>query len=248
MSSDLAAIVVCGAATAALAALGPLVMTRLPEPEPDPEDEVDPVKTEPVAPRHEPKVLYADLAARPRLALWLAVAGAVVGGVVGWQLGLVAVTPAWVFFSAVGVVLSYIDWETRYLPTRIIYPSLAVLVVLVLVAFAIDQDAQELLGSVYGWAVFGFAYYALWWIYPSGLAFGDVRFSGLLGVSLGYLGWSATLSGLYLGFLAGGIGGGLLSALKLFDRKHYPFGPFMFAGALLGLLWGHGIAGWYSSI
>jgi leader peptidase (prepilin peptidase) / N-methyltransferase len=267
VSVDLTAVLVCAASTAVLAAAGPAVMARLPEPEPDPVDAgrenadgfdpgaepatdtaatVVPAGASP-APGPEPKILYADLAGRPGLVWKLALAGAVVGALVGGKLGFVAITPAWVYLGAVGVVLSYIDWSTRYLPSRIIWPSLGVLVVLVLVAFAIDRDLGVLLRAGYGWAVFGACYYVLWWIYPRGLAFGDVRFSGLLGLSLGYLGWGPTISGLYFGFLAGGIGGALLSVLKIFDRKHYPFGPFMFAGALLGLLVGHGLAEAYTS-
>ena len=32
--------------------------------------------------------------------------------------------------------------------------------------------------------------------------------------------------------------GGLLSVLRVVDRKGYPFGPFMLVGALVGILWG----------
>ncbi len=44
--------------------------------------------------------------------------------------------------------------------------------------------------------------------------------------------------GLYAGFLLGGVGGGLLSVLKVVQRKAFPFGPFMVVGALLGVLCG----------
>ena len=78
----------------------------------------------------------------------------------------------------------------------------------------------------------------LWFIYPRGLGFGDVRLSAVLGLALGYLGWSEWVVGIYGGFLLGAVVGGLMSALKIVDRKGYPFGPFMLVGALLGVLVG----------
>ena len=63
------------------------------------------------------------------------------------------------------------------------------------------------------------------------MGFGDVRLSGVLGIALGQLGWGPLIVGVYSGFLLGGVIGGLLSALRLVDRKGYPFGPFMLVGA-----------------
>ena len=74
---------------------------------------------------------------------------------------------------------------------------------------------------------------------------GDVRLSGVLGLVLGYLGWGPLLVGVYAGFLLGGVGGGLLTLLRVVDRKAYPFGPFMLLGALVGVLWGSSIGELY---
>jgi leader peptidase (prepilin peptidase)/N-methyltransferase len=68
----------------------------------------------------------------------------------------------------------------------------------------------------------------------------------VLGIALGWLGWAELLSGVYAGFLLGGVGGLLLSALRLVDRRAYPFGPFMLVGALLGVLVGPHVAAWYA--
>ena len=51
---------------------------------------------------------------------------------------------------------------------------------------------------------------------------------------------------MYAGFLLGGIGGLLLSVLRIVDRKAYPFGPFMLVGALVGVVAGPGVAAWYA--
>ncbi len=229
---ELLAALLTAVVVAALCALGPAVVGRLPEPDLD-IDAAD-------------KVPYADLAARPGLALKLAGVGALVGFATGWILADDAVLGAWAFLAAVGVVLGYVDAQTRLLPTRIIAPSYAVLVGLILVAAALDGDTDGLVHAALGWLVFGGFYFVMWYVYPRGLGYGDVRLSGLLGLALGYLGWGPVLVGLYAGFLLGGIGGGLLSLLRIVDRKRYPFGPFMLVGSLVGLAWGAAVGRWYT--
>lgn len=193
------------------------------------------------------KVPYAQLAASPGLAWRSALAAAVACGVAGWSLGWSPALPTWLFLGVVGVALGYIDWRTRLLPTRIIAPSYAVVVALTVLASALAADWGALLGALYGWLVFGGVYVVLWFVYPRGMGYGDVRLSGVLGIALGWLGWAELLTGLYAGFLLGAVIGGGLSLLKIVDRKRYPFGPFMLLGALAGVVVGPTIAGWYGS-
>jgi leader peptidase (prepilin peptidase)/N-methyltransferase len=167
---------------------------------------------------------------------------------VGWQLGLEPVLAAWIILGGTGVVLGYVDAQTRLLPTRIIAPCYGALVVTLALAAALDDEpVDQVLQTALGWFVFGGFYLVLHLVYPKGLGYGDVRLSGLLGLGLGYLGWPELLVGLYAGFLLGAVGGGLLSVLKIVDRKRYPFGPFMLLGALVGLVWGQPFGDWYTS-
>lgn len=250
MSGDLASIAACAAATGVLAAGGPLILRWLPEPVADPQAE--PVAASPAGAAAEAgdvaeaKVPYAVLAERSRLALWLGLVGVVVGGVVGAKLGFDPIVMAWVYLGGIGVVLADIDWQTRLLPTKVILPSYAVLVVLVVAAGAIDDDWHAVMRAGYGGLSTLAFFYAMWFIYPRGMGFGDVRLSGLLGLALGYVGWGPVFVSMYAGFLLGGVGGVVLSALKLFHRKRFPFGPFMLLGALVGLLAGLPFADWYT--
>jgi leader peptidase (prepilin peptidase)/N-methyltransferase len=148
--------------------------------------------------------------------------------------------------AAVGVVLGYIDSQTRLLPTRLIVPSYLIVAALVVAAYLADDfDRDDLVRAGLGLIVMGGFYRLMYAIYPAGMGFGDVRLSGVLGLALGYIGWGALLTGMYAGFLLGGLGGGLLAVFRLADRKRYPFGPFMLLGALVGLLWGQAIGDWY---
>lgn len=186
----------------------------------------------------EPKELYISIAATPHLAVKAAAAGAVVGGLVGASVGWSWSLLFLMYLVPVGVALAVVDWRTRLLPTRVIAPSYAVVIVLAVAAAVLDGSSSDLARAGWGWVISGGTFLLLWLIYPRGMGYGDVRLSGILGIALGFLGWGQLLVGVYAGFLLGGVGGVLLSALRIVERKSYPFGPFMLLGALVGLLWG----------
>jgi leader peptidase (prepilin peptidase)/N-methyltransferase len=99
-----------------------------------------------------------------------------------------------------------------------------------------------------GVALFAF-FFAVAFIYPAGMGFGDVKLSGLLGAVLAYLSWSTLVIGAFLGFLLGAVVGVALIALGRGGRKTaVPFGPFMIAGALLAVFVAAPIAQWYGDL
>jgi leader peptidase (prepilin peptidase)/N-methyltransferase len=234
----------------------PALVRRIPEPEPEPAPEPEPVAherdeadttapPEEPAPDEPPKELYADIAALPGLAWKTSLATAVVGALLGWSVGLGTPLLYLAYLAPVGVALSVVDWRTRLLPTRVIAPSYAVVGALAVVAALPGQDWDDLRRAVLGWLVAGGTFLLMWLVYPRGMGYGDVRLSGVLGIALGYLGWGPLLVGIYAGFLVGGLGGALLSALRIVERRSYPFGPFMFVGAVLGVVWGETVANAY---
>ena len=246
MDSTLLAVLVAAVVAGAGGLLVPTLIARIPEVEPE---EADPTHAgsegdgtvDATAPEREPEPPpepFADIAAIPRLAVWAAVAsvvaGALVGYGVGWTWGLVM----WAPLVPVGVALALVDWRTRLLPTYVVRPTAAALVLLALVGWAVTGDTAALERALIGGFVALVFFFICFFIYPRGLGFGDVRLAGALGVALGWLGWGEWLVGLYSGFLLGGVIGGLLAVLKVVDRKGIPFGPFMLIGAVVGLLWG----------
>jgi leader peptidase (prepilin peptidase)/N-methyltransferase len=223
---EVAAGVGCAVLGGAGSALMPALIARIPEPEPDPEDDAS------------DKELYAQIAALPGLAWKLAVAGAVAGFAIGADLGWVWPLLFLVPLVPVLVALALIDWRTHLLPTKVVWPATLATAALVGVAWIVTGDNDDVVRSGIGFLIAYGTFFALWFIYPKGLGYGDVRLAGVLGLALGYLGWGELVVGLYAGFLLGGLGGGLLSVLKVVERKAFPFGPFMVVGALLGVLWG----------
>lgn len=254
--------IVCALVVAGLCALGPGLIARLPEPEPEPEplSGVEPAESgsgvAEVAVEHAPmtpmdgadapaKTLYVDLAARPHLAVKLAIVGGLSGLLVGVELRDEPIVGGWVFLAVIGTLLGYIDAQTRLIPYRIIAPSYVVVTALVAVAALIDGASDDLVRAGLGWLAYGGFFFLMWLVYPRGLGYGDVRLAGVLGMALGYLGWGQVVVGVYAGLLLGGVIGGVLALVKIVDRKRYPFGPFMIAGAYVGLVWGGPFAHWY---
>ncbi len=217
-------LLVCGL----LGLLVPPLVRRVPEPEPSGDASED-------EPAKEP---YAEIAARPGLTwkagLVSALAGALIGAEVGVGWPLLFLLP----LVPVCVALAVVDWRTRLLPTKLIAPSYVLTVVLVLICWVVTRDTGDLARAGWGWVIYGGSFFVLWFAHPRGLGYGDVRLSGVLGIALGYLGWGELLVGLYAGFLIGGVGGGLLSLLRVVERRAFPFGPFMIVGALVGIVAG----------
>ncbi|WP_433159145.1 prepilin peptidase [Kribbella sp. CA-247076] len=200
--------------------LGPWLMRRIPEPSLE---------------EGETKVPYADLAG-PRAAAWCGLLAAVSGGLLGWMLGTTPVLAAWLLLAVVGAILGYIDARTRYLPSAIIWPSYLVIGLALLGAAVVSGEwgsfRRAVLAGAIGFAVF----YVLWFVFPRGVGFGDVRLSGLLGTALGWLGWAEFVTGLYGGFFLGAVVGIILIATRVMTRKQMvPFGPYMLIGALAGV-------------
>jgi leader peptidase (prepilin peptidase)/N-methyltransferase len=224
--------------------LVPTLIARVPEPE-DPDEEVleaDAPETGGPAVEEEPKELYADIARRRGLRWKASVATAVVAGLMGAAVGWSPALSFLLYLAPVGVALAVIDWRTRLLPTKVIAPSYAVVVALAVLSAGVSGEWHALATAAWGWLVSGGTFFVLWFVYPRGMGYGDVRLSGVLGIALGYLGWAALLTGVYAGFLLGGVGGLLLAMLRVVDRKAYPFGPFMLVAALAAVALGPWVA------
>ncbi|HET7388945.1 MAG TPA: A24 family peptidase [Nocardioidaceae bacterium] len=250
MSWYLGAALASGAYGALSGLLVPALIAWIPEPAPRVEasahaDDESGHAATPV-PERAVKQPYAEIARSPGLRWRTALATLVAAGLCGSRVGFGPELALVLYLAPIGVALAVVDWRTRLLPTKVIAPSYAVVIAIVVVAGVLSHDYDDLIRAGYGWLVAGGTFFVLWFVYPKGMGYGDVRLAGVLGIALGYLGWAELLTGVYAGFLLGGVGGLLLSMLRLVDRKAYPFGPFMLVGAVVGVLAGPWVAAWYS--
>ncbi len=162
------------------------------------------------------------------------------------RIGVEPELPAFFYLGAVGVALALIDIDVKRLPDVIVLPSYAVGAVLLGAAAVAHGDPGRMLRVVLAGAALYAFYFLLALVYPRGMGFGDVKLAGVLGGYLGWLGWAELVTGGFLGFLFGGVIGGLLMVLRRAGRRSMiPFGPFMLLGALTAVLWGGALADLY---
>lgn len=154
--------------------------------------------------------------------------------------------PAFLYLAAVAVALALIDIDVHRLPNAIVLPSYVVGAVLLGAAALVEDDLSSMLGAAVGMAAMYGGYFLLALVYPAGMGFGDVKLAGVLGLYLGWLGWSELAVGWFAAFLVGGVVSiGLLLARRAGRKTAIPFGPYMLVGAYVGIVAGNAIGGWY---
>ncbi|PSK96826.1 leader peptidase (prepilin peptidase)/N-methyltransferase [Murinocardiopsis flavida] len=147
---------------------------------------------------------------------------------------------AFCFLAVWAVLLGVVDARVKRLPNLLVFPGYPIALVLLGGAAlttpgATDSLVDGLIGLV-GLSVF---YFVLWFIYPAGMGWGDVKMAGLLGLYLGWETLGAPVSGTFLAFLASAvIGLGLIAVGKATRKSAIPFGPFMLIGAFILILAG----------
>ena len=137
------------------------------------------------------------------------------------------------------VAISVVDIRLGIVPRAVLYPTFAALAIGLVAASAADSRWRTLgeagIGGVGAFAVF----FALWWFFPRGIGYGDIRLAGVVGAALGWIGFWEIYVGFLVAFALGAILGVLLAVGRGTGRKtKLPFGPPLAAGAAFGVLWG----------
>ncbi|MFD6182498.1 prepilin peptidase [Streptomyces goshikiensis] len=137
------------------------------------------------------------------------------------------------------VLLGLVDLAVHRLPDVLTLPLAALAAALLGAAALAPGAAGSWRLALLGGAALAGAYLLLFLVNPAGIGFGDVKLALALGVALGWYGWGVWALGAFLGFVYGALYGlGLLLRGRAGRRTAFPFGPFMAAGALTGVLLG----------
>jgi leader peptidase (prepilin peptidase)/N-methyltransferase len=142
-------------------------------------------------------------------------------------------------FLAVSVTVSITDLTHRLVPRQLLYGALALIVPLLVVVSA-QSHAWSRLGdaAVAGSGAF-VVFFLIWFFVPRGMGFGDVRLSGVIGVTVGYLGLLHAYMAFLVGFVLGLVFGLVLMLGSSAGRKtRIPFAPALCVGAVVTILWG----------
>lgn len=165
------------------------------------------------------------------------------------RFGLSWELPAYLYLAVVGVLLAVVDLQHRLLPNRIVFPSDAVGVLLLLLPAALTPAWPSLLRGLVAAAVLYAGFWLLRLIYPPGMGGGDVKLAFLLGLYLGWLGWGAVVVGAVAGFaIQAVLAVGLLAVRRVGLRTELPFGPAMLLGAAVAIGWADAIAHAYLGV
>ena len=156
---------------------------------------------------------------------------------------------AFLWLAGVSVALAVIDLEHHRLPNAIVLPSYAVGGALLAASSILVGDWPALVRAAIGLASL-FAFYLIAALsYPGGMGFGDVKLAGVLGLYLAWLGWGEFAVGAFAAFLLGGLFAVALLATRRVQRTGgIPFGPWMLAGAWVGVFAGGTVATAYLTL
>jgi len=155
-----------------------------------------------------------------------------------WRL----LVPSLVLFTGL-VAVSTVDLLCSRIPTRFVYRTGAAVAVAALPRVAEAPDSVT--GAAVGGALCLGALGAMHLVSPSMLGFGDVRLGTLIGLVVGWAGWTAAepvldpVARVVQAVFVAGIVGSLLGIVLLAIRRAnqaYPFGPCLALGAVAVLL------------
>jgi leader peptidase (prepilin peptidase)/N-methyltransferase len=146
---------------------------------------------------------------------------------------------AFAFLAVASVWLAVVDARTSRLPNGIVLPTYGVGAVLLSASALLAGTPARIGAAAIGMALLLATYGALRVASAGGMGAGDVKLAGALGLYLGHLGTGPLVVGTVGGFVLGGV---IASALLVTGHARasssLPFGPWMLAGAWVGVVAG----------
>ena len=160
-------------------------------------------------------------------------------------IGAALVLVAYLYLAAITIALALIDLDTYRLPNAIVLPSYLVGAILLTAAAALTGDWGALASAGIGLAVMGVIYLIPALIRPDAIGGGDIKLAGVLGMFLGWLGFASLGVGIVAGFILGGVYGVTLIVSGRGRSARVAFGPWMLAGAWVGIVAGEALLAGY---
>lgn len=163
-----------------------------------------------------------------------------------WRFGLGVESAGALLLTWALLALSFIDFDTQFLPDSITLPFLWLGL-----AFNLNGTFASIEASVLG-AIAG--YLLLWSVYhlfrlvtgKEGMGYGDFKLLAMLGA---WLGWSALPLIILLSSLVGAVIGVTMIALRGHDKNiPIPFGPYLAVAGWIALMWGNAIVDAYLGV
>lgn len=152
------------------------------------------------------------------------------------RIGATATLPAYLYFAVLGVPLAVIDCATRKLPDCLTLPSYPVLAALLYIAGMASGHPGASVRAAAASALMILAFVLAAFLFGMGL--GDAKLAGLVGLVLGFRGWTTVYDGTLAAFALASV---FVAARAVRGRaqRRIAFGPFLVSGPLLVILMQH---------
>ena len=143
------------------------------------------------------------------------------------------------------ITVSVIDLQVQRIPDRITFPTFALSVPAIIVVSVVEDATETIPAAFIGAGAYFLFLFVTHLIYPAGMGFGDVKLAAVMGLYVGWLGWSDDLPvagplrlvfyALMLGCVLGVVFGlGVQIATR--RRGAFPFGPALALGCYVVVL------------
>jgi leader peptidase (prepilin peptidase)/N-methyltransferase len=162
--------------------------------------------------------------------------GAAIEAGMAWRFGWSAALPAFLYFGAVAAFVSASDLTKRLVRNRVILPAYLIGPALLFLASVGSGQWLTLGRAGLAMAAVGGFFLALALVVPRGMGMGDCKLAGVVGLYLGWIGWSEVLTGVLLGYLGAALVVVALRAVRSSVGRGLPFAPFIAGGALFAVL------------
>lgn len=183
----------------------------------------------------------------PRKLLWVELATGVIFALLYWHYHLSPQLAVMIFYACLFIIVFVIDLEHSLILNKVVYPGMVVTLLLSLYPWPWFSGsmgvrvAYAALGGVIGFGIFFLIALAS----RGGMGWGDVKLAALIGLAVGF-------PLVFVAIIMAAILGGIVAVPLLITKKRtrgqtIPFGPFLAVAAMVTLVWGSNILGWYLS-
>ena len=166
--------------------------------------------------------------------LWVELVTVVSFAQLAVQYGETWVLAPLLLLAACLITVSVIDLQVQRIPDRITFPTFA-LSVPAIIAVSVHLDATETIrAALIGAAAYFLFLFVTHMVYPAGMGFGDVKLAAVMGLYVGWLGWTedypvaGPLRLVFYALMLGcvlGVVFGLAVQIATKKRGAFPFGP-----------------------
>lgn len=158
-------------------------------------------------------------------------------------LGVTLQAAGMIYLCSILLCVVFIDWEFQIIPDWLTLPS--IVMGWLLAAFTPLGLGPSLIGTlVGGGGLFLVALLGDWIFKKESMGGGDIKLAAALGA---FLGWHLVVLVFFLSALVGSLASvlWLLISRDMRKKRMIPFGPFLAVAAVVAVLWGQELIGWY---